>query len=76
MLETQRLILRRPQHRDLETLAELTADAEVMRFLGDGRTLDRATTSTVLERWLGHWEEHGFGRWAVERKSDRLCVGF
>jgi RimJ/RimL family protein N-acetyltransferase len=29
-----------------------------------------------MERWMRHWEERGFGLWAVEEKSSGVFVGF
>ena len=41
-LVTERLLLRAFREEDLDAYAEICADPEVMRHLGDGRTLTRA----------------------------------
>jgi RimJ/RimL family protein N-acetyltransferase len=70
-VETERLILRRWQlTADLDPLAELCADPEVMRFIGTGRTLTRRESAVVLGAIVRHWDDHGYGLWAVEVKED------
>jgi RimJ/RimL family protein N-acetyltransferase len=50
VLETERLVLRRFDWRDLDALAEIQRDAEVMRFLGGARS--RAVIAYLLgSRW-------------------------
>ena len=44
-LETDRLVLRAPVPEDAEALAPMYADPEVMRYVGDGRTLTRPRPS-------------------------------
>jgi RimJ/RimL family protein N-acetyltransferase len=75
-LETERLVLREWRDLDLDALAAMNADPEVMRFIGDARVLDRAESAAQLERIRGHWDAHGFGRWAVERKDSGEVIGF
>ena len=77
-LETERLLLRpwRPAE-DLDALAAINADPDVMRFVAPNRPLTRAETAAQLERFVAHWDQHGFGLWAVvPRLSDGRAVGF
>ena len=69
-------MLRRWRDEDLDPFASMNADPEVMRFIGDGHVQDRAEAATMLARIRQGWTEHGFGRWAVERRSDSAFVGF
>src|SRR4051794_31872278 len=72
---TDRLVLRRWRPaEDLDAFAALCADAEVMRFIGTGRPLTRAQAAGVLATMDRHWDDHGFGLWAVE--EDGAVVGF
>jgi RimJ/RimL family protein N-acetyltransferase len=74
-LETERLILRMFREEDAEVYAKICADAEVMRYLADGRAL------SVLEAWrhmafiVGHWQLRGYGHWAVEERSSGKLAG-
>jgi len=70
------LVLRRWRDDDLDAYAAMNADPEVMRYIGDSHVYDRAESAAVLERMRRHWDEHGFGRWAIERKQDGAVLGF
>ncbi|HEY3018680.1 MAG TPA: GNAT family N-acetyltransferase [Solirubrobacteraceae bacterium] len=72
-LETERLHLSAWTRDDGEALAQLNADPEVMRFL---RPADRAESLAQSERFAAHWDEHGFGLWALRRRADGDLIGF
>ncbi len=74
-LETERLVLRSFRVGDLDAYARMTADPEVMRYIGDGRTLDRAETWRSVAYFLGHWQLRGFGIFAAEEKATGALVG-
>lgn len=77
-LETERLALRpwRPDA-DLDALAAVNADAAVMRHVAPHRPLTRAETAEQLDAFVRHWDEHGFGLWAVvPRDGDGRAIGF
>lgn len=73
-LETARLLLREWREEDLDPLAEIMADADVMRYLS-GAPLSRAETWRTLAARAGHWSLRGYGFWAAERKSDSALIG-
>jgi len=75
-LETPRLLLRGWQSDDLDGLAAVNTQPEVMRYINDGRTLDRAATAKRLADYQRHWVEHGFGLYAVEVKGTGELAGF
>jgi RimJ/RimL family protein N-acetyltransferase len=76
-IETARLRLRPFTPADLDELAALLSDPTVMRYLGveGGKTLTRAETKDVLARMVAGWQENGFGRWAVLRKTTAQLIG-
>jgi len=65
-LRTPRLLLRQWRDDDLDTLALIYADPEVMRYIADGSIRSRAETAEHLGRMRQHWDEHGFGLFAAE----------
>ena len=75
-METGRLLLRGWRDGDLEPYARMCADPEVMRFIGNGATLTREGSGEQISRFLRHWEERGFGLWALEEKESGAFVGF
>jgi RimJ/RimL family protein N-acetyltransferase len=75
-LDTPRLLLRRWRSDDLDGLAAVNAQPDVMRYIHDGRTLDRAATAERLAVYRRHWDEHGFGLYAVQVKETGELAGF
>jgi RimJ/RimL family protein N-acetyltransferase len=73
-LETERLVLRKPEAKDFDAYFEMWSDPEVVRYLG-GEVADRKETAAGIERMLGHWERHGIGLFTVVRKEDERIVG-
>ena len=76
VIETARLRLRMFRPEDLDDLAALFADPEVMKYVADGKPAGREEARKALESMIRHWRRHGFGRWAVEDKATREFVGF
>ncbi len=74
-LETDRLILRMwREEKDFEAYAAMTADPEVMRFLG-GKPFDRMEAWRNMAFHVGHWQLRGYGHFAVEEKASGEFVG-
>jgi RimJ/RimL family protein N-acetyltransferase len=57
-------------------MAAINADPEVMRWIGDGTPVDLEATAAATARAERHWEEHGFGLFAVELRATGELVGF
>jgi RimJ/RimL family protein N-acetyltransferase len=74
-LETDRLLLRPPVPEDAEPLAPMYADPEVMRYLGDGHTLEREETERSVRRMIDAWKADGFGLFTTVRKEDEAVIG-
>jgi RimJ/RimL family protein N-acetyltransferase len=77
-VETERLLLRpwRPAE-DGDALAALNADPAVMRWVTPNRPLRPEESAELLDRIVRHWDEHGFGLWAlVPREEPWACIGF
>jgi RimJ/RimL family protein N-acetyltransferase len=75
VLETERLLLRAPVPEDAEPLAPMYADPEVMRYLGQGRTLKPRETEQSVQRMIAGWEVDGFGLFTTVRKEDETVIG-
>lgn len=74
-IETERLILRQFREEDFEAYAEICGDAEVMRYLGQFKPMDRAEAWRSMALHLGHWQLRGYGMWAVEEKATGRMIG-
>jgi RimJ/RimL family protein N-acetyltransferase len=74
-LETERLKLRMLDEADFDAYAEMCADPEVMRYIGDGQPLDRPLAWRNLALMVGHWSLRGYGLWAAEERVSGVLVG-
>lgn len=75
-IETARLRLRPFSPDDLDNLYQrVYSDPAVMRFLPGGVPRSREETAAVLESFINHWEEHGFGVWAVWLREGGDFIG-
>jgi RimJ/RimL family protein N-acetyltransferase len=74
-LETDRLTLRMLRESDFDAYAEMCADPEVMRYIGDGLPLARPMAWRNLAMMVGHWTLRGYGLWAAEERSTGTLVG-
>ena len=75
-IETDRLLLRMIRAEDLDHLASLLSDPDVVKYVGDGQPTGREEAARALESIIKHWKTHGFGRWAVVEKSSGEFIGF
>ena len=75
-LHTDRLTLRPWRDDDLDALAAVYADPEVMRYIMDGAVRDRDETAEALRRIRRSWDERGFGLFAVEVRATGALAGW
>jgi RimJ/RimL family protein N-acetyltransferase len=73
-IRTPRLLLRWWIAADRETFAALNADPLVMEYLPG--VLDRTESDALVDRIDQHFEDHGFGLWAVEIPGTVPFAGF
>ena len=74
MIETERLLLRAWQPSDEAPFAALNADPDVTRYLRG--PMRRDESDELLARIRDHWQQHGFGLYAVEVKESGAFAGF
>jgi len=74
-IATERLLLRRWTSADLAPFAAMNADAVVMEHFPSTMTRDESD-QFVSERIATHFDEYGYGLWAVERSDLGEFVGF
>ena len=63
-LETERLVLRLPQHDDVDDLLAFVGDDDVMRRIG-GEAGGRESAIANVELWRRRWQQNGVGQFAV-----------
>ena len=74
VIETNRLWLRRWRDSDRTPFAAMNADSKVMEYFPGVMT--RADSDALADRIQQHFDDHGFGLWAVEIKESDPFVGF
>ncbi|WP_433356391.1 GNAT family N-acetyltransferase [Microtetraspora malaysiensis] len=73
---TERLRLRMWRDDDLDPLAAMDGDPEVVRYIGDGVPRTREQTADTLARLRQRWQERGFGLFAVEVRETGEFAGW
>ena len=73
--ETSRLILRKFDESDVDSLLGFRGDPEVMRFSIAGPETREDIQAKYLPSCLRRYSRDGLGQWAVVRKTDGICVG-
>ncbi len=74
-LTTPHLKLRAFALSDLDAYAAMSADAEVMRYIGTGLPVGRDLAWRGMALFLGHWALMGYGMWALEERASGALVG-
>jgi len=72
---TGRLVLREMTSDDAEHAFRLNSDPEVVRHTGDGPFASVEAAREFLAAYQDY-KLHGFGRWAVVRRSDSVWLGW
>ena len=75
MIQTERLMLRRWRDEDRAPFAEMGQDVEVMRHFPSLLTREQSD-AMIDDRFEAHFDQHGFGLWALERRADGCFLGF
>ena len=77
MIEIDGLIMRSLQLRDLDTLTEIWSDPKVTRFLPSrGNIILRDKVKESLQSFVKHWEERGYGIWAIMPIDSPKTIGY
>jgi RimJ/RimL family protein N-acetyltransferase len=74
VIHTERLLLRRWADKDREPFAAMNADPVVMEHMQG--LMSRERSDDFLDRIEAHWEQHGWGLWAVEVRGGAPFVGY
>lgn len=76
MFETERLLVRHFEPSDLDAFAELCADPEVMRYVGNGTTLFRGEVAHWIEVCRTKYATRGYGTSAVFERETGNFIGY
>jgi len=74
-LATRRLLLRAFTEGDADPLYVILCGRDVLRYFPEGPPPTRETAVRMITRILQHWEERGYGLWAVESRETGELMG-
>jgi len=74
-LESERLIVREFKEEDIDELALILGDPEVMKYSLKGPLSKEETLDYLRQRMLKSYEEHGYGLWALVSKETNRVIG-
>jgi len=75
-LHTPRLILRPWSPEDAERLLVILQEPELFRFFPRTDSWPREKAEKYIAHHLSHWQERGYGHWAVVTTADGDLVGW
>ena len=76
-LATDRLNIRLLEMEDAEALHAFWANAEVRRYLWDGKVLPMETVRAIIRQSIADFDAHGFGFFSLDLKAtEPVIVGF
>jgi ribosomal-protein-alanine N-acetyltransferase len=74
-LETPHLILRSWRLEDADALFRILREPDILKYF-PSTTFTLEKTQGYINHQLTHWQEHGYGHWAVTLKEDGRMLGW
>lgn len=76
-VETERLIIRPFELKDINDAYEMNLDEKVSRYTADGGIVSKEEIHRrITEDVMGDYQRYGYGRMAIEWKENHKCIGF
>jgi ribosomal-protein-alanine N-acetyltransferase len=75
-ITTYRLVLRPLAEEDVDPLHRILRDGDILRYFPNTDPPARDRVQKLISDQLRHWEERGYGWWAVELRSRDGLIGW
>lgn len=75
MIQTERLLLRKPVLEDAQAALDLITDPIAMQFIGGVHPDAASDPEFVVRRWIGRWDGNDCGPFSVVRRKDGRWLG-
>ncbi len=75
-ITTSRLILRAFTKEDVDPLHHILGEKEILRYFPNPSPPSRDKVEKLIAARLDHWEEHGYGWWAIEQRLKKGLIGW
>ncbi len=77
VLQIDGFVMRPLEILDLDALAAIWSDRQVTRFLPSrGVPISRESTEQSLKSFVEHWQERGYGIWAIVEHNSSQMIGY
>jgi ribosomal-protein-alanine N-acetyltransferase len=77
MLETERLILFKPNKNDRDVISEILSSPKQTKYLPNEAPYSQNQQKEYLDKRIAHWENNGFGTFIICLKGNlRIKLGF
>ncbi len=76
ILTTPRLILRPWSPSDADRLFTILQEAEMFKYFPQSKAPERPWVDKYIKGHLAHWQERGYGHWAVANRADGEVIGW
>jgi [ribosomal protein S5]-alanine N-acetyltransferase len=77
VLQIDGFTMRPLQSMDLDALVAIWADPRVTRFLpSQGKPISRENAEKALQSFVAHWQQRGYGIWAIEESNSPPMIGY
>lgn len=75
-IETPNLILRAWRAEDADRWHELLQEEDILRYFPNPKPPRREKADEYIAHHRSHWDQYGYGHWAVVTRSDRRLIGW
>jgi RimJ/RimL family protein N-acetyltransferase len=75
-IRTARLSLRSFTLQDTDDLQQILEVPGVLQYFPNPEPPERDRVEKLIERQIKHWQDYGYGWWAVESLSDKQLLGW
>ena len=75
-IETPHLILRAWTPQDADVLFEILQEDGILQYFPNPKPPPRSKVEEYITHQMAHWEEHGYGHWAVVEQDSQQVIGW
>jgi RimJ/RimL family protein N-acetyltransferase len=75
-IEAAHLVLRSWMAQDAEAWFNILQEEDILRYFPNPKPPAREKADTYIQHHLQHWQEFGYGHWAVTTRQDGQVVGW
>ncbi|MGG2093384.1 GNAT family N-acetyltransferase [Bacillus sp. S13(2024)] len=74
-ISTDRLYMRKLSLEDIDDIYEIVKKDEVGKWLASSKGMTKEETKIYVEKFVNHWNQYGFGVWAILDNVTKKIIG-